>query len=89
MMTKEIRTNTELDKQLQELASADWSKFVVLIGPKNIMAAKICILRAKGKSYNQIALRMQTTFKIVRTKSSKCYCEIPAQNSTSPHPSKI
>jgi len=76
------RRNTELDRQLQELASEDWEKFVKLMGEKNIMAAKICILRAKGKSYNQIALRVGTTQKVVRNRSHKCECTVtPAQQS--------
>lgn len=68
--------NTELDRQLQEIASHDWEKFVKIMGEKNIMAAKICILRAKGKSYHQIALRVGTTQKVVRNRSGKCDCPI-------------
>lgn len=72
------KDHTQLDKQLQDLASANWPQFVKLVGEANIMAAKICILRQKGQSYNQIAQKMSITFKVVRGKSEKCHCEVTA-----------
>ena len=49
---------TELDKELQQLALVDWPTFVKIIGEYNITAAKVCILKSRGKSLNQIATRL-------------------------------
>lgn len=82
-MENTTRNNTKLDKQLQEMACQNWTGFVKLIGENNVMAAKICILREKGQSYNQIALKLRTTFSVARTKSSKCECNLPNQQAQS------
>lgn len=66
---------TELDRQLQDIAALDWVTFVRLVGPENIMSAKICILRAKGNSYNQIATRLRTTKRVVQYQSGECKCD--------------
>lgn len=66
---------TELDKNLQDLAAIDWPAFVQLVGPDNIMAAKICILRKSGKSYNQIAMKLHTTKASARWNSENCVCK--------------
>lgn len=60
-MSNSVRPNdkfyTDLDRQLQDLAACDWPAFVRLIGEENVTAAKVCLLKSKGKSYNQIAQR--------------------------------
>ena len=52
---------TELDKELQQLALIDWPTFVKIVGPENILSAKICILKRKGNSQAQIANRLNVT----------------------------
>jgi len=49
---------SDLDLQLQDLAAADWPAFVMLIGEDQILKAKICMLRSKGRSLNQIANKL-------------------------------
>lgn len=66
--------NTELDKELQDLATKDWEAFVQLIGTDHYMSMKICLLRAKGKSYNQIAVKLQTTYHIAVYRTERCDC---------------
>lgn len=68
--------NTDLDKELQTMSATDWDAFVQLIGPDQYMAMKICILRAKGKSYNQIAVKLKTTYHIALYRASICECKI-------------
>lgn len=63
---------TPLDKDLQQLAIMDWPLFVQLIGPDCIKAAKVCILRARGKSYNQVAINLNLTRGAVRYKAENC-----------------
>jgi hypothetical protein len=67
--------STDLDKELQNLSVKDWDAFVQLIGPDQYMAMKICLLRAKGKSYNQIAVKLQTTYHIAVYRASVCECK--------------
>lgn len=67
--------NTELDQQLQKLAATDWSAFVQLVGETHITAAKICILRLGGKSYNQIANRLSIPRDNAIYRSEKCECK--------------
>ena len=54
----EARKFTALDSQLMELALTDWQQFVQLIGINHITAAKVCLLRRQGKSYEQIAQKL-------------------------------
>lgn len=63
---------TDLDKQLQDLAALDWPAFVRLIGEENIVAAKVCILKSKGRSLNQIGVRLSITKSKVETRCKKC-----------------
>ena len=65
---------TELDKTLQNLAALDWPTFVQLVGEDAILAAKICLLRKKGKSYNQVAINLHITKGAVRWKAENCVC---------------
>lgn len=64
-MTAQPETNiiqqhdTELDKELQEIALNNWGAFVRLVGEGSIVSAKVCILKSKGKSYAQIAIRFK------------------------------
>lgn len=76
MLENQDKYYTELDRQLQNLASTDWPTFVQLVGPLCIMGAKICILRNKGKSYNQIATNLRTTRRIAQHRSGNCACDI-------------
>lgn len=77
--------NSDLDKELQSLSTSDWDAFVQLIGPDHYMAMKICILRAKGKSYNQIAVKLQTTYHIALYRAAQCQCK----TEVSPKPSEF
>ena len=49
---------TELDKELQQLAMVDWPTFCQLLGDDAITSAKVCILKSRGKSLNQIATKL-------------------------------
>lgn len=68
----EDKYHTPLDVQLQNLALLDWPTFCKLIGPDNITNAKICILRRKGKSLNQIAINLSVTKRKVEVNCGKC-----------------
>lgn len=63
---------TPLDKDLQQLAVMDWPLFVQLVGEDCIKAAKVCILKRRGKSYNQIATSLHTTKHVVIYKAKSC-----------------
>lgn len=52
---------TDLDRDLQQLAAVDWPTFVQLVGEEAVVAAKICILKSRGKSQHQIANRLNIT----------------------------
>ena len=66
---------TELDRQLQTLASTDWGAFVALVGLENITSAKICILRAQGKSLQQIASKFKKSKGWAqKINEKKCQC---------------
>lgn len=66
---------TELDKQLRDIAILDWPGFVKLVGEDAITNAKVCLLKGKGKSYNQIATRLSITKNQAQYGSNKCKCE--------------
>jgi hypothetical protein len=51
-------TFPELDKQLQELASVNWEKFVKLTGIDRVQVV-ICAEREKGRSLQQIANKLK------------------------------
>ena len=63
---------TDLDKELQQLALVDWPTFVDLIGEENITAAKVCVLKQRGKSLNQISTKLRITHSQTRTRCNKC-----------------
>lgn len=65
---------TELDKNLQDLAAIDWPAFVRLVGVDAITSAKVCILKSKGKSYNQIANKLRITNRTVIYRAGQCDC---------------
>lgn len=71
---------TELDKRLQEIATKNWSQFVALVGPDAIVAAKICLLRSKNKSYGEIATRLGITEKKARYWCDGCRDESATPN---------
>lgn len=52
---------TDLDRDLQQLAAIDWPAFVELIGEDSLIAAKVCVLKSRGKSQHQIANRLNIT----------------------------
>lgn len=63
---------TDLDKELQQLALVDWPAFVKLMGEDNITSAKVCLLKSRGKSQNQTAIKLNTTRETVRWACKKC-----------------
>jgi hypothetical protein len=63
---------TELDRELQQLALIDWPTFVNLVGEENITAAKVCILKNRGKSHNQISNKLSITKSQSETRCKKC-----------------
>lgn len=60
--------NTDLDLQLQSLAVSDWVTFAKIIGDDALLMAKVCILRNRGNSMQQIANRLDIS------KSKVQYC---------------
>lgn len=66
---------TPLDKDLQQLAVMDWPLFVQLIGEECIKSAKICILKQRGKSHQQIAISLNSTKGTVRYRAENCECK--------------
>lgn len=75
MATSTTYKMTDLDKELQEIASRDWPKLVKMIGEDGIIVAKVCLLRQRDKSYKQISNRLGISEKQAR---SRCYsCDIP------------
>lgn len=63
---------TDLDLQLQQLALVDWPTFVRLIGEDNILNAKVCLLKNRGKSHNQAAVKLNMSRDNVRYACKKC-----------------
>lgn len=51
--------NTELDQQLQKIATTDWPAFVQLVGEGSILLAKVCYLKKNGKSLQQISSKFK------------------------------
>jgi hypothetical protein len=66
------RYYTDLDKELQQLALVDWPTFVNLIGEENVVAAKVCLLKSRGKSLNQISNKLAITKSQSETRCKKC-----------------
>jgi hypothetical protein len=63
---------TELDKELQQLALVDWATFVELIGHDAVLSAKICMLKSRGLSLNQIGNRLSVTRRVAQVRCEKC-----------------
>jgi hypothetical protein len=63
---------TDLDRDLQQLAAVDWPTFVQLVGEDSVIAAKICILKSRGKSLQQISTRLDVTKRKAQIRCSKC-----------------
>lgn len=57
---------TELDLDLQRLAAIDWPTFVQLVGESAIIKAKVCLLKTRGKSQQQISNRLDITINQAR-----------------------
>lgn len=60
-MSNQDKYHTQLDQELKDLAATDWQAFVDLVGFENVRKAKVCILMRKGKSLNQISIRLGIT----------------------------
>jgi hypothetical protein len=63
---------TELDKKLQEIALANWSQFVQLVGEDALLSAKICLLRQNKATYGEIENRLGITKNQARFGCNKC-----------------
>ena len=72
IVDKNQKNLSTLDVQLQNMAAVNWEGFVSLVGAKNIRKAKICLLRRKGKSLNQIANKLSITKRQVDYNCNKC-----------------
>jgi hypothetical protein len=72
-MKNQDKYYTPLDLQMQNLAAIDWPAFVLLIGEENIRNAKICLLKGKGKSHNQIANKLSITRRTAEYNCNKCH----------------
>lgn len=57
---------TSLDEDLRNLAAMDWATFAQMVGPEAILSAKICLLRSRGCSLQQIANRLDITKETAR-----------------------
>lgn len=55
-----------LDKKIQDLASTDWQTFLSLVGPDVLFEIKVRILHQDGKSYQQIAVKLEEPMHRVR-----------------------
>jgi hypothetical protein len=68
--------DTELDKELQKLAQEDWAGFVDrIITVKRYTAAKVCIMRERGKSHKQIASKFKKSRAWAQyMNKTKCKC---------------
>jgi hypothetical protein len=65
---------TPLDQKLQQLATSDWQRFVLLVGLSSITKAKICLLRSEDKSLSSIANRLRITKRKAQVHAKKCNC---------------
>lgn len=63
---------TELDKDLQHLAMVDWPAFVQIVGFENIKAAKVCILKSRGKSLRQTSYKLDISKRQAEYACKKC-----------------
>lgn len=60
------------EEELQRLALTDWAQFKKIVGLEAILGAKVCLLRMKKNSLNQIAIKLDLTKHQVRTRCKKC-----------------
>lgn len=63
---------TDLDKKLQGIANNNWEQFMDMVGREAIVQAKSCLLRQEGKSYHQIAVRLNISDSQARWGCTKC-----------------
>jgi hypothetical protein len=77
MSRTEDKYNTQIDKELQELATFDWTTFCQMAGEDMILSLKMCYLRRKNSSYGIIQMKLGVTKMQVRhaTKEDKCSCD--------------
>lgn len=68
MNINDDKYHTDLDEQLQNLATMDWASFAKIIGDDALLIAKVYMLRTRGNSLQQIANRLDIS------KSKVQYC---------------
>jgi hypothetical protein len=71
---------TELDHKLREMALTNWAQFVQFIGKDAITSAKVCLLRQRQQSYQQISIKLSISEKQARYACDKCKTKQPAKN---------
>lgn len=64
-------TEEDVDKQLRNLAVTDWKKFKEVTG-LDLELFFICTQRKNGKSFRQIAYKMNIPFTTIRNRCKKC-----------------
>lgn len=67
---------TDLDMDLQQLAAVDWPAFVTLLGTDAVLAAKVCLLKNRGKSQQQISMKLNISLRKSQVNCEKC--ELPS-----------
>lgn len=61
----------EIEQRLQTIAIRDWAEFLAILGKKNLIKAKVSLLRKEGKSWAQIANKLDITTAQARNACSK------------------
>lgn len=56
-----------VEKELKDLAISDWEQFIQIVGDDFMVTAKARLLRLKGKSWQQISIKLETTPAKART----------------------
>lgn len=64
---------TALDNDLQNFAAMDWKAFCQFIGEDAIICAKVCLLRSRGQTFQQIANRLDISKNRVQYWIEKSY----------------
>lgn len=71
---------TELDHKLREMALHNWAQFVQFIGRDAITSAKVCLLRQRQQSYQQISKKLNISEMQTRYACDKCKEKKPVKN---------
>lgn len=61
----------DTEQRLQNIAIKDWAEFLVLLGHKSLIKAKVTMLRKDGKSWAQIATKLNITVSQARKACQK------------------